>query len=1127
MTENFETNINTEEEEFIEGIRWELSALNLNIKRESFRANQQLKDRVKALWFYDWDESWENIRFDISNVKKYLESIKNKSWSDLDVKSSELEKWVRTIAIQIAINYINMENWWATENIDLIDGIRGNQTWKWVKEFQTTYGLKNKDGLPGHETITKILEILVDMWEDNHNGEENEVWNNQNDSDAEIDLWETEGFLESRLNHSDIDNSKCINLLQNFKILGTDWWYSIVSSNLNDLKNKLQSRFTDEWWLDITMLQNPEIWNLLQIIINSQSEQIEKNRSRYIWKLDQESNENNGNLSQSWEDYKFENYSLDGFEEFICSSEWIAIIIDEIKSHIDTSHENIDGQYDKFYVGYPFSIYNLEIRLANAWEDKIHRDYYKKTYISEQLEEIEKLDVMSNNIASYIDKIVWNYRKSNKEYFGQDMVMNLEWFLSKWFYGVGLIETFSGEDQESTKRKDIFQWLLSSRIKKHESKVRDGNDNFILNTWDKQVDLQLKSYLYLYWRIFYPNVFKSGRDIKYYEDILPEVMKSILSDDDASLKDKINHKEFLMMEMRLKEERKKRDIQRRQEAAKIIKERNERLQSIPKTDAQGNIVEIQTSSIDTNSATWPELAAEANLWKELDDYNLDIEESEERKLWRKETAFCNAWKEFIQHHDNVKSLITQEQMRKIFDINNNSINEWEWQKFKELNPLLKDMSLDELEQIRTTLSGFSSYFNNAKEKLSDNSSNIKEKVDETIKTYAIWAVIDNVRDTFDVITGEQNWEFNWFQLDNEKPIKKEWDNIIISGSFNGSEIKVRYDLKTGELFMNSFLHRLSPSKIRLWIDSSMDYPIWTIKPFNDVLNDYYKFPPHPQNNSEIYNSPTHWKIPWSNHITHSKTTHDSMSHGDDWRINRLQSAPAIPQMNENNINSRRETEAILGSQMSLINEAIRNNTESKAQKNSAINNFMKTFNIISDSWKFTSWEFNKWSNLYDIIEIIENTWDIENGDIQSLEYFNNVFMPTIMDYSWLKWWEWHQYQEINKNHEKLTKYNGDNDTIKALQFNSNNYNPYPFSSANFNSSHQLWFAKFITGKDRQSDGNEDKDSRINFIAWAEPDWKLDKAKMENFIKNLEAENKDNENKNNNADKRLSGQLPNV
>ena len=139
MSESIETNIQTEESELIESIRWELNTLSLDIKKESFRAKQELKNRVKSLWFYNWDESWENIRFDISYVKKYLESKKNKSWSDLDVKSSELEKWVRTIAIQIAINYINMNNWYATNNIDWIDGIRGNQTWKWVKQFQTNF----------------------------------------------------------------------------------------------------------------------------------------------------------------------------------------------------------------------------------------------------------------------------------------------------------------------------------------------------------------------------------------------------------------------------------------------------------------------------------------------------------------------------------------------------------------------------------------------------------------------------------------------------------------------------------------------------------------------------------------------------------------------------------------------------------------------------------------------------------------------------------------------------------------------------------------------------------------------------------------------------------------------------
>jgi hypothetical protein len=34
------------------------------------------------------------------------------------------------MAIQIAINYINMANGESTNNIDWIDGIRGNKTWK-------------------------------------------------------------------------------------------------------------------------------------------------------------------------------------------------------------------------------------------------------------------------------------------------------------------------------------------------------------------------------------------------------------------------------------------------------------------------------------------------------------------------------------------------------------------------------------------------------------------------------------------------------------------------------------------------------------------------------------------------------------------------------------------------------------------------------------------------------------------------------------------------------------------------------------------------------------------------------------------------------------------------------------
>ena len=49
MTESLETNRGTEEERIIEKIRSELGSLSLDIKKESFKASQRLKDKVKGL----------------------------------------------------------------------------------------------------------------------------------------------------------------------------------------------------------------------------------------------------------------------------------------------------------------------------------------------------------------------------------------------------------------------------------------------------------------------------------------------------------------------------------------------------------------------------------------------------------------------------------------------------------------------------------------------------------------------------------------------------------------------------------------------------------------------------------------------------------------------------------------------------------------------------------------------------------------------------------------------------------------------------------------------------------------------------------------------------------------------
>ena len=1101
---------------------WELEWLKkefLYIKKESFEANKELKEEIKRLWFYNWDESWENINFNISSIRQYLESIRNKTWSELNVRASELEKWVRTIAIQIAINYINLINWGATNNIDLIDGVRGNETWKWVKEFQTTYKLRNKDGLPWRETINKILELL---WSNVANDQPYSTVNTWINEESEI----PEEFFMTRLNQKDIDDRECINLLsniqiqtkdinprRNFQIQNMNNGYDVQNWSREDFIDKLNVKVEDKSGLEWIVFNNPGIQNLLVNIIDNQWHDIIAKKRRYQRRKQAEGtdiiqsirNEKLDELqpAQSLEDYRYNNSSVESFEEFVLSDAWRAIIMNEIKSHIDTSHKNADGEYDKFYGTYPVSASNLEIELKNAWNIKSQMDYYKRTgYYDEKK---EKFGIIAYQINWSIIGIVADYMKSGKQDFNQNMRLNLESLLSERINWATINEILSKDDD-----KDLFKVILGNIIEEYETYVRNKN-NINLNTKDKQISLQLKSYLYIYGSIFYPDYFKSGENSAYYEEILPEIMLAILSNSDVSLIDKIKHKELLALEKKLEKERRERDRLWRIELAKKYREANERSKS-NKTGNDIDVDEVHTRSMDPNNATWPEIAAEAGLWKELDDYNLDIEETEEWEKWKKETAFRDAWKEFIQINDNLKSIITQDQMHKLFDADNNIIDNSEWEIFKRFNPLLKDKSPEEIKKIYNTLSSFPSYFGKANDELSNNSDETKTKVNETVKTYAIWAVIDNVRDTFNVINEwNEIWELEWFKLNIEDPVRKEWDDIIISGSFNGSEVKVRYNLKTGELFMNSFFHRLSPSKITIGMNSSIDYPIWNINPFNGVLNDYYKFSPNLPEYDEVPNWPQPWKMPWQGPMMNRRYRNNSRKNGlppsntpqTMWALDWF----AMPRTDENTDPKTDNAEILVTSQLDLIGEAIKNSTKSQAQENTAITGFMKTFNIMPDSWDFSSLDFDEKSNLFDVIEIIHNTANMDDGDIQSLEYFNNTFMPTIMKYSWLEWGYNNLYgpkrKENNKNNYDVT-FNENNDnkylllireTVRDFSLKLRDFR-YDEWTRNYNSDYQLWFADFI---------------KNNFVKRDKPNWILNTSLMETFVNNLQKQSKEKDN----------------
>ena len=861
------------------------------------------------------------------------------------------------------------------------------------------------------------------------------------------------------------------NILKEFAKNADLWFWNIdnsaLSKNSSPVKEKIEERFANENTARSELLKHPQVQSFLDKYIADYSTEWTKNNDSSNdkkAKTNENGSEKGEEIIESLDEYMSHELSPDKLEEFLLSDEGIRILKDEIDDHVDEEWN--------LYNNFKISNKSLRIKLETARRRSIRGEYNQKYNVFKE-DEKEDIKKMWNLIANWVHRCVVKYLQRWESEFNEELIKDLETLLSS-EENKNLIEKL-GKD---TDFKYEFKLSLRESIKRY-SNIVLKNNNVSLNTWDAQIDLQLKSYLYLYGKLFYSKIFKTNQWNQYYEWILPEIMAAILAADDKRLENIIRNNEFLEQEKKAEESRKKREEERRREIAKRNREINERQQSRRDNEKIWTVDKLHSESQDPNDATWVEIAANANLWETLKDYklNIDIEKSKEKQERLKETAFREAWKEFIRLHDDMKSYIKMWEMRLLFDVNNSILNNHEREIFKNTNILLKGMSTDEVEKIHSILSSFSSNFNAAEKRLSNNSSDMKVKIDETVRIHAIWTVIDNVRDTFYGITNEQKGNIKWLQLDSKNPVRKEWENIIISGTFNGSEVKVRYDLRTGELFMNSFLHKLSPSKIRLWINSSMDYPIWKIKSFNDVLNDYYKFPTRPTDADMTMQRPS---------VLTNNTNKDVQNHRIWWSwVSSIlpRKAPANQNSNKSDIQN------LLNSQNDLIGDAIMNGTERQAAKNSSIMGFMKTFNIIkiNNSENFKNIDFNEWSNLFRFIQIIERTSgdnNESNNGAQTLEYFTNTFMPLLMNwYSWLKWWENNMQQD---KWARIFNNNNINDEIKYLRDKVGDFNPNQFSGvANFENSHQLKFIDLI----------EEKllDSKL----------KLDITKMQEFIKSIE------------------------
>ena len=124
-------------------------------ERVKFQVDKELQQLTNEIWknFYSINENWE-VEYDLDLVKKYLETKKDKQYSEL--KSQNTSAWI--MAVQIALSSVGYD----AGKVDWILKNRWAKTSKTVdaiRRFQRDNELR-PDGQPGSKTITKLLEKL-------------------------------------------------------------------------------------------------------------------------------------------------------------------------------------------------------------------------------------------------------------------------------------------------------------------------------------------------------------------------------------------------------------------------------------------------------------------------------------------------------------------------------------------------------------------------------------------------------------------------------------------------------------------------------------------------------------------------------------------------------------------------------------------------------------------------------------------------------------------------------------------------------------------------------------------------------------------------------------------------------
>ena len=185
-------------------------------------------------------------------------------------------------------------------------------------------------------------------------------------------------------------------------------------------------------------------------------------------------------------------------------------------------------------------------------------------------------------------------------------------------------------------------------------------------------------------------------------------------------------------------------------------------------------------------------------------------------------------------------------------------------------------------------------------------------------------------------------------------------------------------------------------------------------------------------------------------------------------------------------NMTNKINSLMEQKVSLMSNTLIEDSKKQSSKISTITKFMKTFNIIVNGGENKNIELYDWSNLFDFIQLVENS----NSD--TLDKFQ-LFMEKIInpEISWLEWWS-NNISGVKETQSSKIFFeeNSNNKNISLLKNCINDFsaNLTRFKDkVNFDHNSNLWFAQLIT---------ENLTDDVS-----KPNRKLDESKMRKFFEN--------------------------